>query len=148
MTAKQVIDDEAIPKEQLNLIEHFVAGFNTVEHFLRKALATNKYVPFSSLVTEYSRKHAGWGDADLLRTIAGVRNAIIHGKTESLPIRCHTNLRTCPEIEGVSRSADKSTRRHSDISTQGRDCAHSGSSSAGIEDHQATRLFTVPSLRG
>ena len=83
MAAKQVIDDEVLPKEQLNLIEHFVADFNAVEHFLRKALATDKYDRFSSLVSEYSRKHVGWGDADLLRTIAGVRNAIIHGKTEA-----------------------------------------------------------------
>jgi predicted transcriptional regulator len=83
MPAKQVIDDEALPKEQLALIEHFVADFNAVEHFLRKALATEKYVQFSLLVSEYSRKHEGWRDADLLRTIAAVRNAIIHGKTEA-----------------------------------------------------------------
>ena len=83
MAAKQLIDDEALPKEQLNLIEHFVVDFNTIEHFLRKALKTDRCVPFSSLVREYSREHAGWGDADLLRTIAGVCNAIIHGKTEA-----------------------------------------------------------------
>jgi predicted transcriptional regulator len=83
MTARQGIDDEALPKEQFNLIEHFVADFNSIEHFLRKALKTDNYVPFASLVREYSREHRGWGDADLLRTIAGVRNAIIHGKTEA-----------------------------------------------------------------
>jgi predicted transcriptional regulator len=83
MTAKTTIDHGALPKEQLDLIEQFVADFNAVEHFLRRALATDKHSPFLNLVSEYSRKHAGWRDADLLRRIAGVRNAIIHGKTEA-----------------------------------------------------------------
>jgi len=83
MTAKPTIDQAAIPKEHLDLIEHLVADYNAVDHFLRKALASDKHVPFSHLVSEYSRRHAGWSDADLLRTIAVVRNAIVHAKTEA-----------------------------------------------------------------
>src|SRR5208282_4593317 len=55
--------------------------YNAVDHFLRKVLVRDERVSFSTLVGEYSRKHAGWRDADLLRTIAKVRNVIVHGKT-------------------------------------------------------------------
>jgi predicted transcriptional regulator len=83
MTPKLIVDAASLSREQLDLIEHFEADYNAVDHFLRKALSNDQYVPFVQLVNEYSRKHAGWrDDADLLKTIARVRNAIVHGKTE------------------------------------------------------------------
>jgi predicted transcriptional regulator len=82
MTSRINADRAGLSTEQLDLIEQFEADYNAVDQFLRNALGANKQVAFTQLVNEYSRKRAGWHDADLLRTIASVRNAIIHGKTE------------------------------------------------------------------
>jgi predicted transcriptional regulator len=83
MTTKSIVDDVGLPKEQLDLVEHFEADYNTIDHLLRKALGSNKQVSFTHLVNEFSRNHAGWRDADFLRTIAELRNLIVHGKTEA-----------------------------------------------------------------
>src|SRR5258707_421398 len=75
-------DDKSLPKDQLDLIQHFEAYYNSIDQFLRKALDSNRQASFSYLVSEYSRRHLGWRDADLIRMTAEVRNAIVHGKTE------------------------------------------------------------------
>lgn len=82
MTTKPIVDDVGLPKEQLDVIEHFEADYNAVDRFLRKALGSIPQMSFTHLVKEYSRKHSGWRDADLLRTIAELRNVIVHTKTE------------------------------------------------------------------
>jgi predicted transcriptional regulator len=82
MTTKSIVDHAGLSNEQLDLIEQFEANYNATDHFLRKALGSEKQVPFAHLVTEYARRHRGWRDADLLRTIAEIRNAIVHSKTE------------------------------------------------------------------
>lgn len=71
-----------LPKEQLDLIEEFQTNYNAVDRFLRGELQAAKQISFIALVSEYSRKHPGWRDGDLLRVIAEVRNAIVHGRTE------------------------------------------------------------------
>jgi predicted transcriptional regulator len=76
------VDDKGLPKDQLDLIQHFEADYNSIDQFLRKSLDSNRQAPFSYLVSEYSGRHSGWQDADLLRMTAEVRNAIVHGKTE------------------------------------------------------------------
>ncbi len=82
MTTKPIHHDWKVSKEQLDLIEEFEAAYNTVDHFLRKSLGVDKQVSFTHLVNEYSRKHMGWYDAELVRTIGEVRNAIVHTKTK------------------------------------------------------------------
>jgi predicted transcriptional regulator len=82
VTRTLTVDDRGLPKEQLDLIQHFEADYNSIDQFLRKALESNRQAPFSCLVSEYSHRHSGWRDADLLRMTAEVRNAIVHGKTE------------------------------------------------------------------
>jgi len=83
VTGNLIMDDVGLSKEQLDLIQHFEADYNTVDHFLRKALGTENHVSFTQLVKDYSRNHPGWRDADLLRKIAHLRNSIVHGKTEA-----------------------------------------------------------------
>ena len=82
MSPKLDIDAAGLSSEQLDLIQQFEADYNAVDRFLRGALQATRQASFTSLVYEYSRKHPGWRDSDLLRTIAEVRNAIVHGKTE------------------------------------------------------------------
>lgn len=81
--AKPIVDRVGLNAEQHDLIQRFEADYNAVDQFLRRDSDSEKYIPFERLVREYSRKHAGWQDAELLKTIARVRNAIVHGKTEA-----------------------------------------------------------------
>jgi predicted transcriptional regulator len=80
---KPIVDRAGLTEDQLDLIQQFEADYNAVDHFLRKGFSSDKQISFVHLVNEYSRRHAGWHDADLLKTIADVRNAIVHGKTEA-----------------------------------------------------------------
>jgi predicted transcriptional regulator len=101
MTTKPIVDEAGLPKEQLDLIEQFEADYNAVDQFLRKALGSDKPVTFTHLVSEYSHNHVGWRDADLLKTIADLRNVIVHTKTApyrylAVPTPAITqNLRAC-----------------------------------------------------
>ena len=38
------VDDKGLPKDQLDLIQHFEADYNSIDQFLRKALESNKQV--------------------------------------------------------------------------------------------------------
>jgi hypothetical protein len=78
-----IVDRAGLTHEQFDLIQQFEADYNAIDHFLRKAFSSDKQISFTHLVNEYSRRHAGWHDADPLKTIADVRNAIVHGKTEA-----------------------------------------------------------------
>ena len=82
MREKQMNDPVAISKKQLDMIQQFEADYNAIDHFLRKALCIDKMTSVRYLLDEYTRKHPGWRDAEGLRTLAEVRNAIVHGKTE------------------------------------------------------------------
>jgi len=77
-----VKDDKRLSKEQIDLVEQFEADYNAIDYSLRKALGNDKQVSFTHLVNQYSQRHRGWGDGELLRTIAEIRNAIVHGRTE------------------------------------------------------------------
>jgi predicted transcriptional regulator len=80
---KPIVDRAGLTEEQLDLIQQFEADYNTVDHFLRKVAGANRKISSVHLVNEYSRSHPGWRDAELLKTIADVRNAIVHGKIEA-----------------------------------------------------------------
>jgi predicted transcriptional regulator len=81
MTTKHIDDHSRLSKEQLDLIQEFEAVYNKVDHFLRKSSGSDETVPFMQLVNEYSRRNPAWRDAEILKTIAKVRNVITHGKT-------------------------------------------------------------------
>ena len=82
MTMKAVDHEWKLSKDQIDLIENFEADYNSIDRFLRKNVGEDKQTSFMVLVSEYSHRHAGWRDADLLRTVAELRNSIVHGKTE------------------------------------------------------------------
>jgi len=54
VTTALTVDDKALPKDQLDLIEHFEADYNSIDQFLRKALVSDRQASFSYLVSEYS----------------------------------------------------------------------------------------------
>jgi predicted transcriptional regulator len=71
---------QGLSKLEIDVIEGFESDYNAVDQWLRKQLSIDNGVPFTHVVKKYSEKHAGWRDAEVLRTIAEVRNAIVHGK--------------------------------------------------------------------
>jgi predicted transcriptional regulator len=82
MASERYPEDAGLSSEQIDAIEHFEADYNAVDRFLRRAVASDSLTSFSQLVRKYSARNAGWRDAELLITVADVRNAIVHGKTE------------------------------------------------------------------
>lgn len=80
--AKTITEISGLSQDQLDRIEQFEADYNAIDRFLRNELNCNSQVPFTALVTKYSEKHKGWHQDRLLRTIADLRNAMVHGKTE------------------------------------------------------------------
>ncbi len=81
-TPEQIVDHKGLSKKQIDLIQQFEADFNVVERFLRVAVGGDKHLKFVQLVQEYANRYTAWGDAELLRTIAKIRNVIVHDKTE------------------------------------------------------------------
>jgi len=72
-----------LSEEQMNLVEEFIAAYNGIDQYLRKALRREQSVPYSVLLSEYARSHSYWKDtADYLRMIGDLRNCIIHGRTK------------------------------------------------------------------
>lgn len=86
------------------MIQQFEADYNSVDDFLRKDLRSDKQVSFAQLVKEYSRRHLGWRDSELLRTIAEIRNVIVHGKTE--PYR-YVAVPTPPIVEQLRNCRER-----------------------------------------
>ncbi len=73
-------DYGGLSKEQLDLIQQFEADYNAIDGIVRAALKRDKQASFVHLVNEYLRRHPMWNGAELLRTIAEIRNAIVHEK--------------------------------------------------------------------
>jgi predicted transcriptional regulator len=67
--------------EEYNQIERFEAAYNTIDRHLRKTLDRDNDVSFVQLTREYSEAGRLWRtDADVLRTLADLRNVLVHGK--------------------------------------------------------------------
>lgn len=102
-TPVQIVDHNGLSREQLDLIQRFEADFNGIEQFLHVALGIEEHETFTQLVDNYAKNHAGWGDAELLKRIAKIRNVIVHDKTEPfhypvVPTRAiNEELRKCKE---------------------------------------------------
>ena len=78
----QAPDLEGLTQPQIETIERFEVDYNFIDQHLRKDLGLDRTETFAQVVKGYSRKHPGWRDADLLRMVGDLRNAIVHGKTE------------------------------------------------------------------
>ncbi len=106
-TTKPAASRPGVSDHQLDLIQQFEADYNAIDHFLRKALNVDKIVSFTHLVNEYSRRHGGWRDADLLRRLAEVRNAIVHEKLEPYSYLAVPTLSTVKEIQACRERLTK-----------------------------------------
>jgi len=82
MPIKLIDDSLKLSEPELTLIEDFVADYNAVDRFLRDALGLDDQISFVRVVTQYSQRNKQWRDAELLKTIAKVRNVVVHSKTK------------------------------------------------------------------
>lgn len=81
MPVKLIDDNSKLSEQQLTLIEDFIADYNSIDRFLREALALDDQISFARIVHQYSQQNKRWPDSDLLKTVAKVRNVIVHSKT-------------------------------------------------------------------
>ena len=103
-TPEHIVDCKGLTKEQGDLIEQFEADYNAVDRFLRGALDTDDYVGFTKLVRRYANEHVGWADAELLTTIAKIRNLIIHERTD---LHRHVVIPTLAIAEGLKHCKER-----------------------------------------
>ena len=69
---------EQIAQEQRDLIEDFLAKFNTLDAEFRRQLGLGRKIPFSKVLTEFSSKPRYWVDLQFLRTVNDLRNLLVH----------------------------------------------------------------------
>ena len=72
---------------ELDLIERFIVAYNAIDAHLQSSFghATSS---FRSLVDLHAKKHRWWKDAELLRTVAGLRNLLVHEKVAPYEYPC------------------------------------------------------------
>ena len=68
--------------EPQDLIERFLAAYNSIDAELRHRLQLDPYESFSRVVEAYSAQHRYWPDAQKLRRYAELRNFLAHGPTQ------------------------------------------------------------------
>jgi CBS domain-containing protein len=72
------IQSKGLTKEQLDLIERYKVAYNTIDHYLRNLLKTDKTVSFSRLVNDYAARYPRWASHDQLLLLGELRNVIVH----------------------------------------------------------------------
>ena len=103
-TPERSVDHNGLSREQINLIQQFEADFNAVDHFLRVALDSEDHVGFTKLVRRYANEHVGWADAELLMTIAKIRNLIVHERSD---LHRHVVIPTLAVAEGLKHCKER-----------------------------------------
>ncbi len=96
---------------QHDLIEQFLAAFNSIEQILRKHLGEEAKAPFTftSLLKDYERMHrsgSDCADCDYLRMAAKLRNVLVHGPTKPYQ---HVAVPTLPVVERLERICQRLT---------------------------------------
>jgi CBS domain-containing protein len=111
---------------ELNLIERLLTAYNAIDAYLQNWSHHDRPTSFRSLVDLYAKKNRAWKDAELLRTVAGLRNLLVHEKVEPYEYPCVPIAKFVEELEAARdrllhpRRADYFTRKvvtiHSDDS--------------------------------
>jgi CBS domain-containing protein len=87
------------PTDELTRIERFVAAYNAVDDFLQRA--TGKPQTFRGAVDYYAKRHPWWGDAEMLRVYAALRNFLVHEKTRPFDYPCAPTDNAVQDIEAI-----------------------------------------------
>lgn len=84
---------------ELDLIERLITAYNAIDAHLQNWSRHDGPTSFRSLVDLYARKNRVWKDAELLRTVAGLRNLLIHEKVEPYEYPCVPTLELVEDLE-------------------------------------------------
>ncbi|HRO98099.1 MAG TPA: CBS domain-containing protein [Flavobacteriales bacterium] len=90
--------------EPEDLLDRFLATFNQVEKALRKKLKAEGHASFTSLVDAYDRQRRLGRDVDFLKTVANLRNVLVHDKTEH---KQHLAIPTLEVVKGLERVLER-----------------------------------------
>jgi CBS domain-containing protein len=84
---------------ELDLIERLLTAYNAIDAHLQNWSRHDGPTSFRSLVDLYAKKNRAWKDAELLRTVAGLRNLLVHEKVEPYEYPCVPTLTLVEELE-------------------------------------------------
>ena len=84
---------------ELDLIERLITAYNAIDAHLQNWSHHDGPTSFRSLVDLYAGKNRAWKDAELLRTVAGLRNLLIHEKVEPYKYPCVPTLELVEDLE-------------------------------------------------
>lgn len=70
-----------LTEEQQSLIQSFMASYNAIDRELRHRLGLDQYQTFSRVVDAYSEQNQYWPHRNELKTIAELRNFLVHNQT-------------------------------------------------------------------
>jgi predicted transcriptional regulator len=90
-----------LSREQLDLIERFIAAQNAIEHYLRDYFETSHHLPYTRMVRQYARRNPSWRDEETLIKYAQLRNVIVHEKVEAYRYLSVPVLLVVEEIEEI-----------------------------------------------
>lgn len=86
---------------ELDLIERMLTAYNAIDSHLENWSGHGGPTSFRSLVDLYAKKNRAWKDAELLRTIAGLRNLLVHEKVEPYEYPCVPIVKIVEELEAA-----------------------------------------------
>lgn len=69
------------PPEPVPLFDRFVSAYNEVDEWMRKSTGSDRNVGFSNVLLDFERKMYLGTDGDFLRSVADLRNVLIHRRT-------------------------------------------------------------------
>jgi CBS domain-containing protein len=84
---------------ELDLIERLLTAYNAIDAHLQNWSHHDGPTSFRSLVDLYAKKNRAWKDAELLRTVAGLRNLLVHEKVEPYEYPCVPTLELVEDLE-------------------------------------------------
>lgn len=86
---------------ELDLIERLLTAYNALDAYLQNWSHHDGPTSFRSLVDLYAKKNRVWKDAELLRTVAGLRNLLVHEKVEPYEYPCVPTAELVADLENA-----------------------------------------------
>lgn len=86
---------------ELDLIERFLTAYNAIDSHLQHWSNRDSPSSFRSLVDLYAKKNRAWKDAELLRTVAGLRNLLVHEKVDPYKYPCVPTAELVEDLEAA-----------------------------------------------
>jgi predicted transcriptional regulator len=97
---KQRLRKFHLTRQEEKLVDRLIVAFNSIDKYLRDLNHANKSVPFPQIVqTSIKRAFVSHEDGEALRTLASLRNVLVHDKVSSH----HAVVPTPPFVEAIEQ---------------------------------------------